>query len=89
MDGPFGARVPAVVEEVVPEVLIVPLVAFDAKGYRLGYGGGFYDRTLECLRAARRTVAIGYAFSTQTIKNIPLKPTNQQLNTMITKTNIT
>ena len=89
VDGPFGARVPAVVEEVVPEVLIVPLVAFDAKGYRLGYGGGFYDRTLEGLRAARRTVAIGYAFSAQAMEDVPLEPTDQRLDAMVTEAGVT
>jgi 5-formyltetrahydrofolate cyclo-ligase len=45
VEGTFGARIPAVEEPVVPQVVIVPLVGFDARGYRLGYGGGFYDRT--------------------------------------------
>jgi len=59
--GPFGATVPAVEDLVVPEILIVPLAAFDLQGGRLGYGGGFYDRTLEGLRAAGATLAIGFA----------------------------
>jgi 5,10-methenyltetrahydrofolate synthetase len=45
--GDFGALIPAEGAWLEPEVLIVPLLAFDARGYRLGYGGGFYDRTLE------------------------------------------
>jgi len=49
--GEFGAQIPAEGAWIEPEVLIVPLVAFDARGYRLGYGGGFYDRTLELLRS--------------------------------------
>ena len=48
-DGPFGAKVPVVDDYFEPEILIVPLVGFDARGGRLGYGGGFYDRTLEQL----------------------------------------
>ena len=88
VDGPFGARVPAEAEEVVPEVLIVPLVAFDARGYRLGYGGGFYDRTLEGLRAARKTVAIGYAFSAQAMDEVPLEPTDQRLDAMVTEAGV-
>ena len=55
-EGPFGAMIPQVDAFFEPEILIVPLVAFDDRGYRLGYGGGFYDRSLELLRAKRRVV---------------------------------
>jgi len=49
--GAFGASVPKSAEVVTPDIVIVPLVAFDLSRGRLGYGGGFYDRTLEKLRA--------------------------------------
>ena len=84
MDGPFGARVPAGADPVVPKVLIVPLIAFDKHGFRLGYGGGFYDRTLEALRAARETVAIGYAYSAQETDVVPIEPTDQRLDAIAT-----
>ncbi|MBI5781371.1 MAG: 5-formyltetrahydrofolate cyclo-ligase [Rhodocyclales bacterium] len=59
----FGLPVPAGEETVWPKVLLVPLVAFDAAGYRIGYGGGFYDRTLAAYRAAGRPVtAIGVGY---------------------------
>jgi len=59
----FGLPVPAGEETVWPAVLLVPLVAFDAAGYRIGYGGGFYDRTLAAYRAAGRPVtAIGVGY---------------------------
>ena len=61
--GEFGALIPAEGAWVEPEVVIVPLLAFDARGYRLGYGGGFYDRTLEGLRARHGTLAVGFAFA--------------------------
>ena len=50
----------------------MPLVGFDARGYRLGYGGGFYDRTLEGLRAKRPTFAVGFAFDAQEMPEVPI-----------------
>jgi 5-formyltetrahydrofolate cyclo-ligase len=87
-EGPFGAKVPLVDDFFEPEILIVPLVAFDATGGRLGYGGGFYDRTLERLRAKRATLAIGFAFDAQEAEALPLEPTDQPLNVIITETGI-
>ncbi|MBL8383448.1 MAG: 5-formyltetrahydrofolate cyclo-ligase [Burkholderiales bacterium] len=57
----FGTSVPADGETLVPAVLLVPLVGFDDAGYRLGYGGGYYDRTLAALQPRPRTLGIGYA----------------------------
>lgn len=88
IDGPFGARVPAESVEVEPQVLIVPLVAFDRNGGRLGYGGGFYDRTLERLRARRPTVAIGFAWAAQEADALPLEPTDQPLDMVVTEAGI-
>lgn len=83
--GPFGALIPEEGGAVVPEVLIVPLVAFDRAGNRLGYGGGFYDRTLELLRAARPdTLAVGYAYAAQEAEALPLEPTDQPLDAIVT-----
>lgn len=87
-DGPFGAKVPEKDDYFEPEILIVPLVAFDAQGGRLGYGGGFYDRTLEGLRAKRSTLAIGFAFDAQETDNLPLEPTDQSLNMVITESRV-
>ncbi|UWP89504.1 5-formyltetrahydrofolate cyclo-ligase [Aliiroseovarius crassostreae] len=84
VEGPFGAQVPATLEFFEPEVVIVPLVAFDRNGGRLGYGGGFYDRTLEGLRAKRPTLAIGYAYAAQEAENLPLEPTDQPLDMIVT-----
>ena len=53
-------------------MLIVPLLAFDARGYRLGYGGGFYDRTLEGLRARGPVLAVGFAFAAQEVAEVPI-----------------
>lgn len=87
-EGPFGAYVPEADDWIVPEVLIVPLVAFDASGGRLGYGGGFYDRTLEGLRARGRAVAIGFAFDAQEAESLPLEPTDQPLDMIVTESRV-
>ncbi|WP_108483068.1 5-formyltetrahydrofolate cyclo-ligase [Oceaniglobus ichthyenteri] len=82
--GPFGAMVPAKPDWMVPEILIVPLLAFTRNGGRLGYGGGYYDRTLEQLRATAPTLAIGFAFSAQEADTLPLEPTDQPLDMIVT-----
>jgi 5-formyltetrahydrofolate cyclo-ligase len=85
IDGPFGARIPAVERLMVPQVVIVPLVAFDRRGGRLGYGGGFYDRTLQALRAQGPVLAIGFAWALQEDDALPLEPTDQPLNLIVTE----
>jgi 5-formyltetrahydrofolate cyclo-ligase len=71
---------------VVPEVLIVPLLAFDRQGYRLGYGGGFYDRTLEALRGQGRAVtAVGFAFAAQEVDSVPRESFDQPLDFIVTE----
>ncbi|SHG96617.1 5-formyltetrahydrofolate cyclo-ligase [Marivita hallyeonensis] len=84
VDGPFGAPVPADEVLMTPELLIVPLVAFSRDGGRLGYGGGFYDRTLEQLRSSRPTLAIGFAYAEQEATDLPLEPTDQPLDLIVT-----
>lgn len=86
--GEFGAQIPAEGAWIEPEVLIVPLVAFDARGYRLGYGGGFYDRTLQMLRARRPTLALGFAFAAQELPEVPIEPTDQRLDGIVTETGV-
>lgn len=87
-DGPFGAQVPEVDDFFDPEIVIVPLVAFTRSGGRLGYGGGFYDRTLERLRARRATLAIGFAFAAQEAETLPLEPTDQPLDMIVTEAGV-
>jgi 5-formyltetrahydrofolate cyclo-ligase len=87
-DGPFGAQVPAIDNFIIPEIVVVPLVAFTRAGGRLGYGGGFYDRTLEKLRANQPTMAIGFAFSAQEAVSLPLEATDQPLNMIVTETEV-
>ena len=85
VQGEFGAFIPAEGAWVEPDVLIVPLLAFDARGYRLGYGGGFYDRTLQALRARRPTLAVGYAFAAQMVVEVPIDDYDQKLDAIITE----
>lgn len=87
-EGPFGAMIPEVDDFIEPEILIVPLVAFDRRGGRLGYGGGFYDRTLEMLRAKRPTLAIGFAYAAQEAEALPLEPTDQPLDMIVTEAGV-
>lgn len=85
MEGEFGARIPAEGGWLEPEVLIVPLVAWDRRGYRLGYGGGFYDRTLELLRARHPVLAVGFAFAGQELPEVPVEPVDQPLDAIVTE----
>ncbi|PYE82545.1 5-formyltetrahydrofolate cyclo-ligase [Pseudoroseicyclus aestuarii] len=83
--GRFGAMVPEAGDWIVPEVLIVPLVAFDRAGGRLGYGGGFYDRTLAVLRAAGPVIAIGFTYAAQEAEALPQEATDQPLDLIVTE----
>lgn len=86
--GEFGAQIPETGDWMEPEIVIVPLVAFDRRGGRLGYGGGFYDRTLEQLRSRRSTLAIGFAYAAQEAESLPLEPTDQPLDLIVTEQGI-
>lgn len=87
--GAFGAEIPAEGAWVEPDVLVVPMVGFDRRGYRLGYGGGFYDRTLEALRAKRPTLAVGFAFSAQEMVEVPIDQYDQRLDLLVTEKGVT
>jgi len=85
IDGPFGAKIPAGGEWLVPDTLIVPLVAFDARCNRLGYGGGFYDRTLARLKMGGPVRAIGFAFAAQGLPQVPAEATDVALDCIVTE----
>ena len=70
---------------VVPNLVLVPLLAFDATGHRLGYGGGYYDRTLAGLRAQGPLTAIGIAYAGQEIAAIPHEANDQRLDMVLTE----
>ncbi|MDP5307177.1 5-formyltetrahydrofolate cyclo-ligase [Paracoccus spongiarum] len=83
--GPFGTSHPAEsAAPLTPEVLVVPLAAFDRAGHRIGYGGGYYDRTLQLLRESGPVTAIGLAFASQEIARIPSEPFDQLLDLIVT-----
>jgi 5-formyltetrahydrofolate cyclo-ligase len=67
-----------------PDVVLGPLLAFDADGYRLGYGGGFYDRTLARLRALKPVVSIGLAYDEQRVDAVPHLDYDQRLDWVLT-----
>ncbi len=70
--------------EVDPDVVLVPLLAFDERGHRLGYGGGFYDRTLARLRAKKPVVAVGIAYDEQKVDAVPVESYDQRLDWVLT-----
>lgn len=84
-NGPFKTQVPVDPVPMVPEIVIVPMLAFDRRGGRLGYGGGFYDRTLEQLRTQGAVLAIGFAYAAQEIDTVPTEDTDQPLDLIITE----
>jgi 5-formyltetrahydrofolate cyclo-ligase len=82
--GPFGIPEPVDGPLAAPDVLLVPLLAFDAQCYRLGYGGGHYDRTLAALRRQGTITAIGLAFDAQQVAQVPVCPYDQRLDWILT-----
>lgn len=72
--------------ELLPDILLVPLAAFDRAGHRIGYGAGHYDRTFAQLRAIKPFVAIGLGFDTQEIDAVPAGPHDVALDYVLTET---
>lgn len=84
--GVWGIREPAAdAPEVDPDVLIVPLAAFDRAGHRIGYGAGYYDMTINRLRAIKPITAIGIAFAAQEIPHVPATGRDARLDLVLTE----
>jgi 5-formyltetrahydrofolate cyclo-ligase len=84
--GVWGIREPKPeAKEVDPDILLVPLLLFDRQGYRLGYGGGYYDRTIAGLRARKPVIAVGIAFSAQEVESVPITPRDVRLDLVLTE----
>jgi 5-formyltetrahydrofolate cyclo-ligase len=87
--GVWGIRQPtAAAPEVFPDILIVPLLAFDRRGHRIGYGAGYYDMTLARLRAMKPVTAIGIAFAAQEIDAVPTTVHDARLDLVLTEREI-
>ena len=84
--GSLGTRHPGAVEdEVIPAVILTPLLAFDDEGFRLGQGGGYYDRTIEALRRVGTVLAVGIAYAAQRVDRVPRSVHDQRLDWMVTE----
>jgi 5-formyltetrahydrofolate cyclo-ligase len=84
--GVWGIREPEPsAPAVAPEIVIVPLLAFDRSGHRIGYGAGYYDLTIAALRATQAVVAIGVAFAAQEIAAVPATPHDAPLDLVLTE----
>jgi 5-formyltetrahydrofolate cyclo-ligase len=84
--GQWGIREPKPeAAEVAPDILIVPLAAFDRAGHRIGYGAGYYDLTITALRAKKPVTAIGIAFAAQEIPQVPATERDERLDLVLTE----
>ncbi|MBT8473096.1 MAG: 5-formyltetrahydrofolate cyclo-ligase [Marinicaulis sp.] len=86
IDGAYGEQIPdETAPEITPDIVLAPMLAFSKGGGRLGYGGGFYDRTLVQLRADGNVIAVGYAYGAQEVDDLPLSPLDQPLDWVVTE----
>ena len=84
--GVWGIREPpAEAPEVFPDILIVPMLAFDRTGHRIGYGAGYYDMTIARLRSVKPVIALGIAYAAQEIAEIPVTPRDARLDFVLTE----
>jgi 5-formyltetrahydrofolate cyclo-ligase len=84
--GQWGIHEPkADAPEVDPDILLVPLLAFDRKGFRIGYGAGYYDMTIHRLRGLKAVTAVGIAFAAQEVPDVPTTPRDERLDLVLTE----
>ena len=81
----FGIPEPEQIKKVLSEVILVPLVAFDNRLYRIGYGGGYYDRYIDKLSNKKNLLKIGIAHSCQKINRVPINKYDKKLDIIITE----
>ena len=83
----YGIPEPITNKTVYPDILLVPLVAYDRDRNRIGYGGGFYDRYIKKIKKVKKVLTIGAAFSYQEVKKIPIKKNDIKLDFIISEKN--
>jgi len=84
--GRYGVETPPIsATALTPSMVLLPLLAFDTAGRRLGYGGGYYDRTLEQLRSQGPVIAVGLAFEAQRVARVPSDSKDQRLDWVVTE----
>ena len=85
-EGVFGTRQPQTSRLALsPRIVLAPLLAFDRAGHRLGYGGGFYDRTIAGLRSYEGVTVVGVAFAEQEVDTVPHEAHDQRLDWIVTE----
>ena len=85
-EGVWGIREPKDdAPEVDPDILIVPLAAFDRRGNRIGYGAGYYDMTIKRLRSRKPVIAVGIAYAAQEVPEVPTTPRDERLDLVLTE----
>jgi len=89
LPGPLGILEPSpAAAEIVPDIVLVPLAAFDRTGHRIGYGAGHYDRTLAQLHKSKVFAAIGLAFAAQEVEAVPALQHDVPLDYVLTESNL-
>jgi 5-formyltetrahydrofolate cyclo-ligase len=84
--GQWGIREPRLdAPEVVPDIMLVPLLAFDRRGHRIGYGAGYYDMSIKRARALKPVIAVGIAFAVQEAAEVPATPRDERLDLVLTE----
>ena len=83
--GEFGIAEPFSKKKIYPDILLVPLVAFNKNKFRLGYGGGYYDRYIEKIKKIKKILTIGMAFSFQEVKRLPTNEYDKKLDFIFTE----
>ena len=84
----FGAKIPSEGELIVPDLMLIPLLAYDDFGYRLGYGGGFYDRTILNFKqnVEKKIFTVGLAFSCQKYSGkLPIDNNDKKIDSVLTE----
>jgi len=81
----YGIPEPSKIQKIYPDIILVPLVAFDQKLYRIGYGGGYYDRYIEKISKKKNILKIGLAHSCQKVNRVPVNKYDKKLDIIVTE----